>query len=93
MKGRSYKKGNNIREIVKAILENDPQAMNDDSLLYLRVLEQLDKLHHTKYCQLPVAVFLQAMPMLNVPPFETVRRTRQRISERGESGNESKLQA
>lgn len=91
MKSRNCKKGNNIKGIVKTILESDPQAMNDDGLLYLKVLEQLDKLHHAKYCQLPVAVFLQAMPMLNVPPFETVRRARQLISERKESGNESKL--
>ena len=64
-------------EIVKAILEEDKRARNSDSFLYLQVLKhyaaQTGRLVH----EMSVQEFLLSMGDMGIPPFETVRRTRQ----------------
>ena len=66
-------------KIVKHILERDPRTRNSDSFLYLKVLEYVSA--KDKYCfrDMTVAHFLENMADYNVPGFETVRRTRQKM--------------
>lgn len=63
------------KALVKSILEQDERARNSDSYLYFRILERIDKAVLT----LPVSEFLLSMGMNGIPPFESVRRTRQLI--------------
>jgi len=66
---------NSIKALVKAILEQDEQARNSDSFLYFRLLERIDK----AILSVPVHEFLLGMGLNGIPPFESVRRTRQKI--------------
>lgn len=63
------------KALVKSILEQDEQARNSDSFLYFRLLERIDKAILT----VPVHDFLLGMGLNGIPPFESVRRTRQKI--------------
>lgn len=63
------------KALVKSILEQDEQARNSDSFLYFRLLERIDKAILT----VPVHDFLLGMGLYGIPPFESVRRTRQKI--------------
>lgn len=63
------------KALVRFILEQDEQARNSDSFLYFRLLERIDKAILT----IPVHEFLLSMGMNGIPPFESVRRTRQMI--------------
>ena len=69
---------NSTKALVKSILEQDEQARNSDSFLYFRVLERIDKAILT----VPVHEFLLGMGLNGIPPFESVRRTRQKIQEK-----------
>ncbi len=64
-----------IKALVKSILELDERARNSDSYLYFRILERIDKAILT----VPVHEFLLSMGLNGIPPFESVRRTRQKI--------------
>ena len=70
-----------VTKIVKEILEEEPQTRNSDSYLYLRVIEYLDVLRGTYVRRLPVSAFLRRMGDFDVPSFETVRRTRQKVQQ------------
>ena len=69
----------NTTALVKAILEEDERARNSDSFLYLQVLirlgegKGLDRVLHY------VSIFLLHMKEYGYPPFETVRRSRQKL--------------
>lgn len=69
----------NTTALVKAILEEDQRARNSDSFLYLQVLirlgegKGLDRVLHY------VSIFLLHMAEWGFPPFESVRRARQKI--------------
>lgn len=67
----------NTKELVKAILQNDPQTRNSDMLLYLKVC----KIKNTTALDLPFAAVITQLDKLNLPPFESVRRSRQKIQE------------
>lgn len=65
--------------LVREILEVDEDARNSDNILYLRVLERIaDKkqIHLYNFC---VPYFFCNMKEYGFPPFETVRRSRQKI--------------
>lgn len=64
-----------IKALVKSILEQDEQARNSDSFLYFRLLERIDK----AILNVPVHDFLLGMGLYGIPPFESVRRTRQKV--------------
>lgn len=68
-------------KLVKAILEEDKQARNSDSHLYLKVLEIIAEQHGYNMKRISVYSFLEKkesdFPFF--PGFETVRRTRQKI--------------
>ena len=64
--------------IVKQVLEAVPDTRNSDDLLYIAVCGRINKEALTK-------PFCQVMAMRNelgLPPFESVRRTRQKIQEK-----------
>ena len=67
--------------IVKLILENNEMARNSDSYLYLRVLDHWGKQHDIDATQWTVSSFLMNMSDYGFPPFESVRRTRQKIQQ------------
>lgn len=72
----------NIRQtskLVKQILTENPQTRNSDSFLYLKVLErQADQNGMAIHC-VHLADFLLKGAEWGFSPFETVRRTRQKI--------------
>jgi hypothetical protein len=68
-------------KIVKAILEEDERARNSDSFLYLRVIEHIAEHKDINLYCIPVPLFLKRMKEYGFPPFESVRRTRQKIQQ------------
>lgn len=68
----------NIRrtqDIVEEILEKIPGTRNDDDLLYEKVCESVNE----ECLKLPLRTFLQNRKKWKVPPFESVRRSRQKL--------------
>ena len=65
--------------IVKKLLEDDPQTRNSDSYLYLKVLGVVEKEKNISVNQVPVKKFLIHMGEWGFPPFESVRRSRQKL--------------
>lgn len=66
-------------KLVKAILEEDKQTRNSDSYLYLKVLDHIAHRDGIFLAGMPVPYFLENMQRLGFPPFESVRRSRQKI--------------
>ena len=61
--------------IVKQILKAVPETRNSDDLLYIQVCSRMnDKALTMPFCQV-----LGMRKQLGLPPFESVRRTRQKI--------------
>lgn len=67
-------------KIVKAILEEEPQARNSDSYLYLKVIEYVADRDGFDLRRISVGDFLRNYSRY-FPGFETVRRTRQKIQQ------------
>lgn len=67
--------------LVKRLLTEDPQTRNSDSYLYLKVLEHCALQKGIDLSGLTVPNFLTSMNVLNLPCFETVRRSRQKIQQ------------
>lgn len=65
-------------KLVKSILANDKRTRNSDSFLYLQVLKHYAAQTGKPVHELPVQNFLLSMDGLGVPPFESVRRARQK---------------
>lgn len=65
-------------KLVKQILIDEPLARNSDMYLYLKVCQKLNPSALTK----PFWNVISALKHHNLPPFETVRRTRQKIQEK-----------
>ena len=64
-----------LSKVVKQVLIEEPATRGSDSFLYLRVLHKL-------LGQVPdinIEAFLSLMEYFNYPPFESVRRSRQKI--------------
>ena len=68
-------------KLVKAILEEDKQARNSDSFLYLKVLEHISEQEGFSLHHMTVPFFLENMKEYGFPGFETVRRTRQKVQQ------------
>lgn len=65
--------------LVKQILKQDERARNSDSFLYFRVLGVLALEKGIDMNRIPVPLFLLNMAEWGFPPFESVRRTRQKL--------------
>lgn len=72
----------NITAQVKEILEKDKDARNSDNLLYLRVYEQRCKEICLHPWALSTTCFLENMQSYGFPPFESVRRARQKVQQK-----------
>lgn len=70
---------NTIKALVKAILEKDTMARNSDSYLYFRVIQTIAIKHDIDLDKVTVLAFLCNMKQYPFPPFESVRRTRQKV--------------
>ena len=62
-------------DIVKDVLETIPETRNSDDLLYICVCEKINPTLGTQ----PFRTVLMYRKSLNLPPFESVRRTRQKL--------------
>ena len=71
-----------VSQVVKAVLEADERARNSDHYLYLKVLQIMAEPKGININEMPVAVFLLRCNSMLLPPFETVRRTRQKTQEK-----------
>lgn len=69
----------NTTALVKSILEQDKQCRNSDSFLYLKVLSAAAKQKGIDLENMTVPYFLLNLHGAGLPPFESVRRARQKI--------------
>lgn len=66
-------------KIVKKLLEDDPRTRNSDSYLYLKVLQVVEREKNINVNNVTVKTFLSNMIFWGFPPFESVRRARQKL--------------
>lgn len=64
-----------IEDKVRAVLEKNEEARNDDMLLYLKVCDTCVK----GAGAMPFAEVMAGYRFFGLPPFESVRRTRQKL--------------
>ena len=69
----------NTTALVKSILEQDKQCRNSDSFLYLKVLSAIGKQKGIDIEKMSVTYFLVNLHGAGLPPFESVRRARQKV--------------
>ena len=67
------------KALVTVILEQDEKARNSDSHLYFRVINAIAAKHNIDLTHIPVIDFLLNLNKSPFPPFESVRRARQKI--------------
>ena len=66
-------------KLVKSILTDDKRTRNSDSFLYLKVLQHYAEQTGKPVHEMSVQAFLLNMGDLGIPPFESVRRARQKV--------------
>lgn len=71
----------NTTKTVKEILMQDERARNSDSFLYFKVLVVIGNINGIDISKMSVPTFLLHMSEMGFPPFESVRRTRQKIQQ------------
>lgn len=82
-----------IKHLVYLILDQDERARNSDSHLYFRVINIIAEMNNIDLYGVSVNSFLQNMNKYPFPPFESVRRTRQKVqSEHPELAASKKVQ-
>lgn len=69
----------NITALVRYILEKDKQCRNSDSLLYLRVIVSIGNQKGIDLEEVTVRDFFLNLHGKELPPFESVRRARQKV--------------
>lgn len=69
------KKLNSLKVIVRQVLEREPATRNSDDYLYYKVCETLNK----GCINLPFYLVFINRKEFGLPPFESVRRSRQKI--------------
>ena len=72
----------NTTALVKSILEQDKQCRNSDSYLYLKVLSVVGKQKGIDIEKMSIPYFFLNIHGTALPPFESVRRARQKVQER-----------
>ncbi len=70
------------KALVQAILERDQRARNSDYFLYFLVIKTIAEKHQISLKQISVIDFLLNMERSVFPPFESVRRSRQKVQEK-----------
>lgn len=69
-----------ISEIVKHLLETEPQTRNNDGLLYVRVCEYFNP----SIACFPFGVVMANQKQYDLPPAESVRRARAKLQAKNE---------
>ena len=69
----------NTTKLVKDILQKDERTRNSDSFLYFRVIDTVSTAKGLDITKIPVTVYLLKMNEWGFPPFESVRRARQKL--------------
>lgn len=77
MEMRDLKK---TKKVVEMLLRDDPQTRNSDSFLYLKVIEVMAS-YPPAVMEMPISEFLMRYKELGYPPFESVRRARQKVQQ------------
>lgn len=72
----------NTTALVKSILENSERCRNSDSFLYFKVVQILGAHNNVNIDEISVPLFMLNMKRLGFPPFESVRRARQKLQKR-----------
>lgn len=67
------------KALVQSILEKDEKARNSDSHLYFKVINTIADKNNIDLTKIPVIDFLLNLKKSPFPPFESVRRSRQKI--------------
>lgn len=67
----------NIKALVKTILEENDNTRSSDMLLYFEVCRALND----KALEYPFGGVILKLDKFNLPPFESVRRSRQKVQE------------
>lgn len=62
-----------VKDIVETLLETKPMTRDDDDLLYLEIIR------NAGVSGVSVDHFLQNRRAMEIPPFESVRRARQKV--------------
>lgn len=73
----------NIRrttELVQEILENFPETRNSDNRLFIKVIEHID----SNLLHKPIEDVLRHSKEYGIPPFDSVRRSRQKLQAENE---------
>lgn len=74
------------KNLVHKILIEEPRTRNSDDLLYLSVIRHISAINGVRLEDLRVIDFLSDKQVKQqFPPFETVRRTRQKVQEKNPS--------
>ena len=68
-----------IKALVQNILEKSERARSNDNYLYLIVCETLAKVYHCDLSRVSVEQFFMGLSGSVFPPFESVRRSRQKV--------------
>ena len=68
---------NSTKALVKTILEENENTRNSDMLLYYEVCKRLN----ASALESPFAYVILRLESLRLPPFESVRRARQKVQE------------
>lgn len=68
-----------VSNIVKEILEEDPNARDSDNYLYYKVLKHIGSINGIDIETMSIPRFFLNIKTYGFPQFETVRRTRQKI--------------
>lgn len=66
---------NKTKDLVKSVLESKPATRNSDDVLYIEVCKTINPL----YVDLPFWKILQSRKSYGFPPYESVRRARQKL--------------
>lgn len=85
---------NTTANLVKVVLQEEPQTRSSDNLLYLKVIERISEPIGLQLNIVSVESFLKYMSTYGFPPFESVRRARQKIqAQHPELSANAKVQA
>jgi len=68
-----------LKGLIRHILETDVKSRNSDSFLYFKVLEEQGREKGLDIHSMSITTFLLNMTEFGFSPFESVRRTRQKI--------------
>ena len=70
---------NTTTELVRGILEECPEARSSDNILYIKVCEKIGRNNGIDINRMSMPYFFLHLNDIKMPPFETCRRTRQKL--------------